>query len=86
MQDPVFRATLAWHKAGLITSPRAGSVQMTQALVEEIALARELIRVISSAGIDRVRVMSEDEYDAWAMRAADFRLRTNGVDELVRRG
>lgn len=36
-------AALRWHESGLLASPRAGSVQLTQVFVEALLEARQIL-------------------------------------------
>jgi hypothetical protein len=75
----LFRAAVQWHKAGMVTSPNAPSVKLTGIFVEELLLARDLIGVLSWQDFSKIR---QEDFEAWAMRAGQLKLRTDEVETL----
>lgn len=80
MINPIFSAAIRWHRAGLAGSSGAGSVQMTHAILEELAAARALLA--ERTGEDPDAPFSGEAYQDWLGRAMDFRTRTTELQEI----
>jgi hypothetical protein len=71
------RAAIEWHKAGRFSSPRAASVQLTQALVDEVLRARTLVQSLTMRP-DATAVLP----DEWLTAAIAFNVDTNDLEQF----
>lgn len=78
----LFEAAIAWHNHGIAVCPNANSVQLVQAILEELGAARALL----AERTDELRnvQLPEAQYHNWMVRATDLRIRTNVIQDVLR--